>query len=225
MKHSSVTVILPTFNEKENVIPLIGAIKKYTPSNTTILVVDDNSPDGTAKKVQSFIRSNQSKGVKLIVRTTHRGLTNSLNAGISKATSDIVVWMDCDFSHPPEVIPKLLSEINTGVDVVVAGRIQNRGLSLCINSIAMFLFGSDITDYTTGFLAIKTSVVHRIPLRGDYGEYCIDLLVRAKRLGYTLKEIPYVSPRRKFGTSKTVPLRQGYGYIMTILKLLWTSGN
>ncbi len=226
MKHSSLTVILPTFNEKDNVIPLMVAIKKHTPSNTTIIVVDDNSPDGTAKKVQSFINSHQSNGrAQLLLRTTHRGLTNSLNAGIANAQSDIIIWMDCDFSHPAFVLPKLLSAIHKGADIALASRIHNQGLSILLNNIAMLFFGKKITDYTTGFLAVQKTVLDHIPLRGNYGEYCIDLLVRAQAAKYRIKEIPYTSPPRLHGVSKTMPFRQGYGYIMTIVRLLWTSGK
>ncbi len=218
MKHPSLTVIIPTYNERDNIVPLIREIQKYIPASATILVVDDDSPDGTAAHVQTNAH------VKLLVRTTARGLTNSLRDGIAMSKSDVVLWMDCDFSHPPSVIPKLLKEIERGADIALASRVRNRGLSLLINIIAMLFFGRNITDYTTGFLAARHDILSHIPLRGNYGEYCIDLLVRAQRMEYRIKEIPYVSPPRRGGYSKT-SLRFGYRYLTTVFRLLWSSGK
>lgn len=205
----NVTVILPTYNEAENINTLIRAIKKSVPK-AKILVVDDNSPDGTAKIAN---------GARVLLRVNNRGLTNSLQDGIAASKTDVIAWMDCDFSHPPSILPTLVKEIELGSDIAIAGRIHNTGLSLLINCIAMLVFGKHITDYTTGFLAVKKSVLHAIPLRGNYGEYCIDLLVRAQRAGYTIKEIPYESPPRLHGASKT-SLNKGYGYIITVFRLL-----
>lgn len=218
MKLPTATVILPTYNEAENITALISAIQQKIPRDCEILVVDDNSPDGTAGLVKTNTH------VKLLVRTKNRGLTNSLRDGISAAKSDIVVWMDCDFSHPPEVLPKLLSRVQHGTDIVLATRIHNHGLSLLLNRLLMLLFGPSITDYTTGFLAARREVLSHIPLRGNYGEYCIDLLVRAQRMGYRIREIPYTSPPRRGGYSKT-SLYFGYGYLTTVFRLLWTSGK
>ena len=218
MKDPSLTVILPTYNEAENIVPLICEIQKYIPTSSTILVVDDNSPDGTAGLVQTNTH------VKLLVRTESRGLTNSLRDGIAATKSDIVAWMDGDFSHPPEALPKLLSRVQHGADIALATRMHNHGLSLLLNGLSMLLFGPSITDYTTGFLAARREVLSHIPLRGIYGEYCIDLLVRAQRMGYRIKEIPYVSPPRRGGYSKT-SLYFGYRYLTTVFRLLWSSGK
>lgn len=226
MKHTSLTVILPTYNETDNIIPLIRAILNHTPRGTEILVVDDNSPDGTALRVRQFIKThNTDTHVKLMVRTVNRGLTNSLNAGIVASNSDIVIWMDCDFSHPPEVIPLLLTGIRNGADIALATRKHMPLLTGSLNRCVMALFGRDISDYTTGFLATRRTILQSLPLRGDYGEYCIDLLVRAKRQGYAIREIPYDSPPRKFGASKTAPdiltfARHGLGYVRTVFQLL-----
>lgn len=203
----SLTIILPTYNEAENINPLIGMIKKYVPS-ASLLVVDDNSPDGTAKKV---------KNARVLLRTRNRGLTNSLRDAVAATHTDVVAWMDCDFSHPPDILPKLLLEIERGADIALAARRKNQGLSLMINRICMLLFGSDITDYTTGFLAARRTVLNQIPLRGNYGEYCIDLLVRAKRASFTIKEVSYASPPRRFGSSKT-SLHFVVGYAKTVLQ-------
>ncbi|HLD24449.1 MAG TPA: glycosyltransferase [Patescibacteria group bacterium] len=208
----SLTILLPTYNEAENINPLILAIRKHVPK-TDILVVDDNSPDGTAKKV---------KNARVLLRTKNRGLTNSLRDGIKASKTDFVGWMDCDFSHPPGVLPTLIKEVERGAAVAIATRNTYPLFSKIINGLCMLFFGFDIHDYTTGFLVARRSVLDAIPLRGNYGEYCIDLLVRAKRKGYRIEEIPYDSPPRKHGASKT-SLTYGLGYLSTVWGLLWTS--
>ena len=136
------TILLPTYNEAENIADLIADIQKYLPT-ADILVVDDNSPDGTAKKVKTNAR------VDLLVRRNNRGLTNSLRDGIQTTKTDVVAWMDCDFSHPAFVLPQLLSAVHNGADLALASRIHNHGLSALLNTIAMLFFGKKITDYTT----------------------------------------------------------------------------
>lgn len=236
MKNPSVTVILPTYNEAENIVPLIRSILTHTPAVLTILVVDDNSPDGTAGRVRQLIKTRKTNTrVHLLVRTANRGLTNSLNAGITASKSDVVLWMDCDFSHPPEVIPHLLHAISDGADIALATRFRGKAkppnesivqtiLTRILNTTLSLFFGHTVTDYTTGFLAVRRTVLDHIPLRGNYGEYCVDFIVRAQSAGYQIHEIPFVSPPRLHGTSKT-SLRNGYGYITTVLRLLWTSGK
>lgn len=208
----SLTILLPTYNEAENINPLITAIQKHVP-DADILVIDDNSPDGTAKIVK------KNKKINILLRKNNRGLTHSLRDGISHTKTEYVGWMDCDFSHPPEIIPKLLA---THADIAIARRKSYPLFSNIINSICQICFGRDMYDYTTGFLIAKREVLQNIDLRGNYGEYCIDLLVRAKRKGFKIIEIPYSSPNRLHGQSKT-SLKYGRGYLTTILILLWKS--
>lgn len=212
----SLTILLPTYNEAENINPLIRALRKYMPK-ADIIVIDDNSPDGTAALTKKGSR------ITVLKRTKNRGLTNSLRDGIKTAKTDLVAWMDCDFSHPPQIIPTLCMHIEGGgADIAVARRTSYPIFSGIINLMCQVCFGRDIHDYTSGFLVSKRSVLQQLPLRGNYGEYCIDLLVRAKRKGYTIAEIPYESPPRTHGTSKT-SLTYGVGYLSTVWNLLWTS--
>ena len=114
MKNIDVSIILPTFNEKENIIPLILDINKYVKGTKEIIVADDDSPDGTGIAVSNLIKKQKIKNLKLVTRIRNHGLTNSIWDGIKFSKGKIIVWMDCDFSHPPEVIPKLLLEIDNG---------------------------------------------------------------------------------------------------------------
>ena len=150
--------------------------------------------------------------------------------------------MDCDLSMPPAAVPDLVRAIiQGGADIAVGsrwipggadvahGRLA-RGLSLLINGFAMLLLGRDVHDYTSGFIAGRAAPLRRLRLRGDYGEYCIDLLARAHCAGYTLAEVPYVCVPRTTGDSKTGAnlwdyLLKGRKYVAAILCLAWEASR
>lgn len=215
-----VSIILPTFNEKENIGDLILAIDKEKGYDKEIIVVDDDSPDGTSKIVQKMIDSQKIKGLKLETRKIDHGLTKSIWRGIEIAKGDVVVWLDCDFSMPPEKISDLVKKIEDGHDIAVGSRFVKSGgfkknlkgtpdswlvvtLSRLMNYTIQLFLDRRFRDYTSGFIAIKKDIVKKIKLRGDYGEYFIDLMVRAILLNYKFVEIPYECVPRQKGTSKT----------------------
>jgi len=228
----SVSAILPTYNERDNIADLIAAIFRLAPQVTEIIVVDDDSPDGTWAVVAELAKADPR--VQLLRRIGERGLTSALKAGFAQATGDAVLWMDCDFSMPPQVIPSLLRELEEA-DVVLGSRYVRGGkdvghswsarlFSRLINLFAALLLGFAIHDYTSGFVVARREVLQSLPLRGDYGEYCIDFLYRAWRKGYRVKEVPYTCLPRRAGESKTAThigqlLWKGRKYVTTILGL------
>lgn len=227
----SVSVILPTYNERECISLLVNQIDKVLKDRChEIIVVDDNSPDQTWEIVQNM----KNKNVRLIRRMKDRGLTKSLNEGIAAAKYAYVVWMDADFSHPPELIPEMLIHLDEGeYDIVTASRfIKNAGMtfglarqmfSQSLNLFARILLTRKITDYTTGFVAAKKGIFKFMELEGDYGEYCIHFLYQAHRTNFVVKEIPYLYGPRPLGTTKTAPslksyIRHGLAYGWMTLK-------
>jgi len=206
-----VSVILPTYNERENIKKLIGAILKAVKQPLEIIVVDDDSPDGTWEIVQGM--SNKNKRIKLLRRTGERGLAASIADGISMSKGGILVWMDCDFSHPPALIPKLIEGLEN-YDISVASRYAMGGkderkffralMSRVINLFANILLGFYVKDYTSGFIAIKRRVLGKAMFSRDgYGEYFIELLYRSHKNGFKINEVPYVFKERESGKSKT----------------------
>jgi dolichol-phosphate mannosyltransferase len=143
--------------------------------------------------------------------------------------------MDCDLSMPPSDVPKLVQAVLAGADLAVGSRwvaggadvahgAMARTLSWLINGFAILLVGNQVHDYTSGFIAARAEVLEKIRLRGDYGEYCIDLLGRALRSGYQLCEVPYVCVPRSTGESKTGVnlwdyLVKGRQYVHTVWRL------
>ncbi len=234
-----VCTVLPTYNERDNIQPLIQGILHSAITPHLVLVVDDDSPDGTWQVVERLIAQG-SPQVALIRRQGEKGLTSAIQRGIDEAIAayqaDIVTWMDCDLSMPPEDIPRLVRAIvENGADVAVGSRwipgggdqahgFMARSLSWVINHFAMLLLGRQVHDYTSGFIAARAEVLQRIRLRGDYGEYCIDLLGRAVKLGYRVQEAPYLCVPRASGASKTGAnlwdyLAKGRKYVATIWRL------
>ena len=229
----SLTTILPTYNERDNIPILIDGILRHVRPPVQVLVVDDDSPDGTWQVVQEIAARDQR--VRLLRRTTERGLTSAIWAGIRAADTDAVSWMDCDLAMPPEVIPALLERLEAGADIAVGSRYMRGGkdvghsllaqaFSVTINLFAMLLLGRRVRDYTSGFIAAQRSVFDKITLRGDYGEYCIDLLARAQFMGLRVEEVPYVCGARLSGESKTATnvtayLRRGWKYVVVVVKL------
>ena len=233
-----VSVVLPTYNEKENIVVLIEKIFRHLDKNTEILVVDDNSPDGTWKIVEELTQTYPN--LRLIRRLDKRGLTSALNDGINAAAGDIVAWMDCDLSMPPEKLKELKDKIDEGYDAAVASRFVKGGgveirtgstdtvlayiLSLSLNRFIQTILDSSFKDYTSGFLMIKKSILEEIPLKGDYGEYFIDLLYRTRKKGYKTIEIPYLCLARHQGVSKTGTnlfqyLKRGSKYLKVTFRL------
>lgn len=238
MPSALISILLPTYNEKENISDLVLAIDHIVVQPKEIIIIDDNSPDGTSQIVQQLIEQNRIPNLRLITRLYNRGLTNSLRDGIAQAHGEIIVWLDCDFSMPPEVIPHLLEKIQAGYDVVVGSRFVPGGsfkknisgsedawlaviLSRGMNMMIRWLLIPSFRDYTSGFIAIKKTILNKIPLVGDYGEYFIDLMVRVLLLNYKVIEIPYICVPRTKGYSKTgTNLKE---YIQRGSKYLWLS--
>jgi len=217
-----VCTVLPTYNERDNIETLIHGILANAITPHLVLVVDDNSPDGTSEVVAAVAKERNrpdAEEVHLVQRIDEKGLTSAIQRGINEAIEDhhasIVTWMDCDLSMPPEDIPKLVRLIVEGeADIAVGSRwipggadiahgTMARSLSWIINRFAMLMVGRQVHDYTSGFIAARAEVLQALPLQGDYGEYCIDLLGRAQRAGYRIREAPYVCVPRVSGESKT----------------------
>jgi len=236
-----VTVILPTYNEKENIKHLISAILENMGESAEILVVDDNSPDKTWKVVEDMAKENNK--IILLRRMNKRGLTSALSDGIKRAKGNIIAWMDTDLSMPPEKLKELTQKIENGYDVAVGSRYVAGGgmviitksqdalfpsvLSFIINFMIQKILNSSFHDYTSGFIAIRKKVLKEVELKGDYGEYFIDLIYRAIKKGYKVIEWPYISLAREHGISKTGSnfkqyLKRGTKYVCTTIRLKFT---
>ena len=226
-----VSVVLPTYNESKNIIPLIESIhRSLSGQRKEIIVVDDDSPDKTWEIAQQVV----GKDVKVIRRTSDKGLVKSIQRGIDEARGKYVVWLDADLSMPPEIIPSLVAQLEK-YDVAVGSRYVKGGKDLrpalrlvtsrMINIAANLILNFKVLDYTSGFIAARKTVFSEMSLADSaYGEYCIEFLYSAGKKGYAIKEVPYSFIDRLKGTSKTAGtffslLRFGWVYFKRIVAL------
>ena len=206
-------------------------------SGNGIIVVDDDSADGTGKIVDRMAQGDSS--LRLIRRSGRRGLTTALQEGIDRANGSLIGWLDCDLSMPPETLSLLIRTATTNADIAMGSRYIPGGadlrserlaviLSKIICTLCHFLLHKSVTDYTSGFIVAQRKVLKQIRLRGFHGEYFIDLINQAMNSGFTVREIPYQLVSRKKGISKTAPhpfgfVFHGRKYLATMIQTWWRS--
>jgi len=208
-------VVIPTYNEAEN-LPLIVPQVLAQDERLEVLVVDDNSPDGTGKIADDL--SDQNPRVHVLHRAAKQGLGAAYRAGLARALeldADVVIQMDCDFSHPPDVLPEMLREIETH-DVVLGSRYLN-GITVVnwpIERILISWFGNwyarkvtglPISDATGGFRCMRREMLERIGvdrIRSDGYAFQIEMNYRFVKHRARIKEIPFFFLDRTRGQSK-----------------------
>ncbi|MGB9696480.1 MAG: polyprenol monophosphomannose synthase [Ignavibacteria bacterium] len=212
-----VLVIIPTYNEAENITKLIPCILRYTNEkyNINVLVVDDSSPDRTAE----YVRAMNEPRVKLIVRNKKSGLGTAYIHGFKFAIEnkyDIVFEMDADFSHDPSYIPTMLDALDEGYDLVVGSRYVNGVsvvnwpisrllLSYFANVYTRIITGLKVRDTTAGFMCYRVSKLVEINLdevRSNGYSFQIEMKFKFHKRGFKIKEIPILFIDRRAGSSK-----------------------
>lgn len=213
---SSSLVIIPTYNERENISGIIDAVLAVDP-RLAVLVVDDSSPDGTAALVEAH--SELGERVHLLSRPGKMGLGSAYIAGFQWALArpEIahIFEMDADFSHNPEDLARFLAEI-PDYDLVLGSRylegvtvvnwpLRRLALSLGANVYTRIVTGMPIKDATGGFKCFRREVLEAIPLeriRSDGYSFQIEMNYQAWQRGFRIQEIPIVFTDRRVGVSK-----------------------
>lgn len=212
-----ILVIIPTYNEAENILNLIPEVLKYSDNNYNwnILVVDDNSPDGTASMVKELNCDN----VFLIEREKKLGLGTAYVAGFKFAIEksfDYVFEMDADFSHDPKYLPKFIELIEKGNDLVVGSRyingvsvvnwpISRLLLSYFANIYTRVITGLKVKDTTAGFMCYRVSSLSQINLdkvKSNGYSFQIEMKFKFYKKGFKISETPILFIDRRAGSSK-----------------------
>jgi dolichol-phosphate mannosyltransferase len=216
MDPREVLIIIPTFNERENIVPLVPEIMKTVPG-CNILVVDDNSPDGTAAAVRELAGAYPGQ-IHVLDRQKKEGLGRAYIAGFQWALQrpyQAVFEMDADFSHDPKYLPDFLTAIDTA-DVVIGSRyltgvnVINWPLSRLLisyygNYYARVVTGLPVRDCTGGFKCFRRTVLESINLGGIAASgysFQIEMNFRVWKRHFRIKEIPIVFTDRRRGESK-----------------------
>jgi dolichol-phosphate mannosyltransferase len=224
-----ISIILPSYNEKGNITRLIVEIsrtlEKIAPYE--IVVVDDNSPDGTADAVREAF--GQDRNIRLAVRKEERGLATAVRKGIELSTGSVIVVMDTDFNHNPGYLPQFLDLISF-YSVVVGSRFLYGGgmysawryyASLLYNVFIRFALGIPITDKLSGYFAVRREVLEDIDLDyvfHGYGDYFIRFLMTVVSLKISIIEIPVFYDVRAAGESKTKFLKEFLRYTASVIR-------
>ncbi len=228
MSDPRVSIILATYNEREHIQATLSGILQHVNGPVEVIVVDDDSPDGTWHVAESF----GDPRVKVIRRVSTRGLASAFNRGIIESRGGVVGWMDADMCMPPALLPAMIGKL-AEFDIVIGSRYAEGGkddraalrvyASRLINWLARVVLGYGIRDYDSGFVVLRRSVFDKVSLiPTGYGAYFIEFLYTCRRKGLTVHEMPYVFRDRAVGVSKSAPslwrfFVQGLGYGVRIL--------
>jgi dolichol-phosphate mannosyltransferase len=217
LQSTEISIILPTYNESKNILGMLEHIQRYVPKDLKVetIVVDDNSPDNTAKIAEDYFYSIKEKTdhtINVIKRKAKNGLSSAILHGIQQASGSTVIVMDGDFSHPPHIIPKMIDTLKqTSCDIVIASRYIKGGsiqgwpfkrklMSKVATVIAKRGLGINNHDPMSGFFAFKKNIIEGLKFDAIGYKILLEILVKTK--GVKIQEVPYTFTDRKFGASK-----------------------
>lgn len=227
------TIVIPTYNERENIkilIPRIFQVLRKNKINGKVLVVDDNSPDGTTEEVKKLKKKYP---VGLIVRKEKLGLGSAYILGFKKVlkSSDLIMEMDADLSHDPKYIPKFIEAIKNN-DVVIGSRYNGKGriigwnwyrkfVSKTGNLIGKYIAGIGISDLTSGYRIFRKVVLKKINLnkiKSQSYDFQLKMLSEVLHKGFRVSTIPITFYERKLGKSK-LPKVDALKFSLTALRI------
>lgn len=232
------SLVIPTYNESQNIRPLIRQLTSALESvidNYEIIVVDDDSPDGTWKIAEELARQNSH--LRIMRRRGEKGLATAVVLGWKEANGEILGVMDGDLQHPPEILPTLLKlMLSTHADIVVASRnVAGGGVSewslsrrlvswgaACLATLMLPGILRIVRDPMSGYFVIRRSVIPFGDLRPVGYKILLEVMARGKY--DTIVEVPYVFEERKHGASKLGP-KQQWEFLRHLGRLGWETGQ
>ncbi|MCL2140520.1 MAG: glycosyltransferase family 2 protein [Dehalococcoidia bacterium] len=227
------SILIPTYNERDNILPLLERIHSaLIGQEYEVLFVDDNSGDGTADLINSLASRYPAR---VIVRKDKRGLATAVTDGFGWVESNIILVMDADLQHPPEIIPALIAAINAGNDIAIASRYVKGGsaagwsrIRQIISSGAILLahillpHSRKVKDIMSGFFVFKRHVIEGATLKPIGYKILLEMLVVGKADKVT--EVPFIFQLREKGQSK-LSINLEIEYLRHLLSLMWRSGE
>lgn len=214
----NITIILPTYNEAENIPRLVDAIFSLPRSDIHLLFIDDNSPDGTGKIIDGLVEEHPNR-IQVIHREGKMGLGSAYILGFQHLFDtevDVIGMMDSDFSHDPQKLPEMITALENA-DVVLGSRyvpggsvdqdwpLWRKGLSAWANFYVRTILNIPVKDATTGYRlwrveALKGMPIERIVSSGYV--FLVEMVFLAYKLGYRITEVPIYFADRKWGKTK-----------------------
>jgi len=228
-------IVIPTYNEAENIEVLIKKIMALNIKNLQIIIIDDDSQDGTSKILKKLSKQYL---VSYFIRENKRGYGSALKLGLEKAKNfDIIITMDADLSHNPKEIPRMIDKINGGYDLVIGSRYVESGRTInwpilrkltsrATNLLVRTILLTGIKDNTSGYRTYSKKIIGKILSDINSEGYSIleEILFLAKKEKSKIAEIPIEFSNRKEGKSKANMLKELFSLIKMIFKLkFWGS--
>ncbi len=229
-----VTVIIPTYNEKDNIETLATQLLAL-PTGVNIIIVDDNSPDGTGI-IADRLAAESGGRVSVIHRAGKLGLGTAYIAGFKQALAhgaDLICTMDADFSHNPRYIPEMVAKVNEGYDLVIGSRYVRGGdstqtlvrkvFSWGANTITRVILGLHARDTTAGFRCYRRQALESLNLdaiKSSGYSFLFEMLFRVERRGWKVGEVPIMFEDRRLGASK-VSKSEITRALGTVMRLAW----
>jgi dolichol-phosphate mannosyltransferase len=226
-------ITIPTYNERENIGPLLTVLLERQPE-AHVLVVDDSSPDGTGDLVAEW--EARDPRIHLLRRPSKRGIGSAYRAAFAWAVERgyaLVVVMDADGSHDPAEVQRLLAvapvaDVVVGSRYAAGGRIENwplsrRALSWGGNALARLMAGPQVRDWTSGFKCYRRALLEALDFARITSEgysFQIEILFHCQRGGWTLREVPITFVDRRLGRTK-MSRREVYQAVTTLCRIAW----
>ena len=230
------SVILPTYNEKENIALLIPKIQETFSKNRIngeVVVVDDSSPDGTA----SFARELAKKlgNIRVIERPKKEGLGAALRQAYDSCESELILSMDSDMSLDPNDIPRFIEKINEGYDLVVGSRrgakasyevgsvktLVKKIISTVGNRMIRLLLDLPVNDFSLNFRVIRRDAWRALKTKEKLYVFLLEMIMQAHAKGYKISSIQVVFKDRMYGRTKTKLLQQCMAFLKNLLIFTW----
>ena len=229
---NNVSIILSTFNEKLSIEFTISELIKYLPG-VEIIVVDDNSPDGTLEVLKKINYEN----LKIFSRKKTKGLASAFLLGLINTSGDIIGWLDSNMGDTAKKFPEMLQNLKEA-DIVILSRYVAEGkdernkirviASYLLNKFSKLILRSKINDLSSGIFLMKREVLNDVvPVAKGHGEFMMEFLYKAEKKGNKIIEIPYIQPIDIEGHSKSFPniakfLYLGFFYLVRIIQSIIT---
>ena len=226
-----ISIVLPTYNEKENIsklIPLLMDFSKKENIKLEIVVVDDNSPDGTSDYVRIMMK--KYKNIVLHVRERRLGQGSACYYGYKISSGSKIIGMDVDLSHDPKEIPEILKKMES-CDLVVASRHMEGGeyekkrsetkikylYSYFGNKLAKKLTNIDIHDFTNGFRGFDRKVLKNLDIKSTGNSFFMEFIIKVQYNGFKIGEIPSTFKDRENGESKLSIFKESFKFLKDLV--------
>jgi dolichol-phosphate mannosyltransferase len=228
MEKTLVSIIIPTFNEAKVIKKtLISYLKLNIPYQKEIIVVDDNSRDGTASIVEEIASNNSN--LRLIVRKNKSGFGSALFDGTKAAKGNYVIWTMADGCDELSAVPKMLAKLDRGYDIVVASRNMKGGdrgdqpilKSICSWSFSLVmrvLFRAGVRDSTNAFRAFKKKIINKITLKANDFSISPEMVLKGRKAGLKIGEVPVKYKERVAGKTKFRVLKMGKSFLKVLFE-------